>query len=113
MWFIFSANTVSQQALFHTGWFVSGLLTQTLVVHMIRTEKMPFIGSRASNALLISTAIVMAVGVILPYTTIGSAAQLTPLPAQYFIYLLAILLGYCLLVTAMKKWYIKRFGQWL
>ncbi len=113
MWFIFSANTISQQALFHTGWFVSGLLTQTLVVHMIRTEKMPFIGSRASNALLISTAIVMTIGVILPYTTIGSAAQLTPLPVQYFIYLLAILLGYCLLVTAMKKWYIKRFGQWL
>lgn len=113
MWFIFSANTLPQQALFHTGWFVSGLLTQTLIVHMIRTEKTPFIGSRGSNALLISTAIVMTIGVILPYTNVGSAAQLTPLPAQYFVYLAAILLGYCLLVTAMKKWYIKRFGQWL
>ncbi len=113
MWFIFSANTTAEQSLFHTGWFVSGLLTQTLIVHMIRTEKVPFIGSRASNALLISTFIVMSIGVIIPYTAIGTAAQLVPLPAPYFAYLAAILIGYCLLVTVMKKWYIKRFGQWL
>ncbi len=113
MWFIFSANTIAEQSLFHTGWFVSGLLTQTLIVHMIRTEKTPFIGSRASNFLLASTAVVMCVGVALPYTAIGAAAQLVPLPASYFAYLLAILTGYCLLVTAMKGWYIKRFGQWL
>lgn len=113
MWFIFSANTVAEQSLFHTGWFVSGLLTQTLIVHMIRTEKMPFIGSRASNFLLISTAVVMVIGVALPYTSAGAAAQLVPLPASYFAYLGAILMGYCLLVTAMKGWYIKKFGQWL
>lgn len=113
MWFIFSANSPSEQALFHSGWFVSGLLTQTLIVHMIRTEHVPFIGSRASNFLLISTAVVMIVGIILPYTSIGAAAQLVPLPASYFGYLAAILLGYCLSVTAIKGWYIKRFGQWL
>jgi len=113
MWFIFSANTVAEQSLFHTGWFVSGLLTQTLIVHMIRTEKTPFIGSRASNSLLISTVVVMAAGIAFPYTSIGAAAHLTPLPAIYFAYLAAILTGYCLLVTAMKGWYIKRFGQWL
>jgi len=113
MWFVFSANTPAEQSLFHSGWFVSGLLTQTLIVHMIRTEKTPFIGSRASNFLLISTAVVMVVGMILPYTSIGAAAQLVPLPPSYFAYLAEILLGYCLLVTAMKGWYIKRFGQWL
>ncbi len=113
MWFIFSANTVAEQSLFHTGWFVSGLLTQTLVVHMIRTEKMPFIGSRASNALLITTALAMMAGIALPYTMVGAAAGMVPLPFAYFGYLVAILLGYCLLVTAMKQWYIKKFGQWL
>lgn len=113
MWFIFSADTLAQQALFHTGWFVAGLLTQTLVVHMIRTEKIPFIGSRASNALLITTALAMAVGVILPYTKIGAAVGMVPLPFAYFAYLAGILLGYCLLVTVVKRWYIKRFGQWL
>jgi len=113
MWFIFSANSVAQQSLFHTGWFVSGLLTQTLIVHMIRTEKMPFIGSRASNALLITTILAMAAGVLLPYTNAGAAAGMVPLPLTYFGYLAAILFGYCLLVTIMKRWYIKRFGQWL
>ena len=113
MWFIFSANTVAEQSLFHTGWFVAGLLTQTLIVHMIRTEKTPFIGSRASNSLLISTALVMVAGIAFPYTSIGAAAHLVPLPATYFIYLAFILTGYCLSVTAMKGWYIRRFGQWL
>ncbi len=113
MWFIFSANTVAEQSLFHTGWFVSGLLTQTLIVHMIRTEKMPFIGSRASNALLITTALAMIAGIALPYTMVGAAAGMVPLPFAYFGYLVGILLGYCLLVTAMKHWYIKKFGQWL
>lgn len=113
MWFVFSANSVTEQSLFHTGWFVSGLLTQTLIVHMIRTEKMPFIGSRASNALLITTILAMAAGVLLPYTNAGAAAGMVPLPLTYFCYLAAILFGYCLLVTIMKRWYIKRFGQWL
>ncbi len=113
MWFIFSANNFAMQALFQTGWFVSGLLTQTLIVHMIRTEKMPFIGSRASTALLVSTIVVMAIGVILPYISVGTAAGMVPLPLSYFGYLAAILLGYCLMVTAIKQWYIKRFGQWL
>lgn len=113
MWFIFSANTVAEQSLFHTGWFVSGLLTQTLIVHMIRTEKTPFIGSRASTALLLTTALAMTAGVVLPYTMVGAAAGMVPLPLAYFGYLAAILLGYCLLVTTMKQWYIKKFGQWL
>ncbi len=113
MWFIFAANTMAEQSLFHTGWFVSGLLTQTLIVHMIRTEKMPFIGSRASNALLITTILAMAAGVVLPYTSVGAAAGMVPLPLTYFGYLAAILFGYCLSVTIMKRWYIRRFGQWL
>ncbi|MEZ5691926.1 MAG: magnesium-translocating P-type ATPase [Rickettsiales bacterium] len=113
MWFIFSANTIEEQTLFHTGWFVSGLLTQTLIVHMIRTEHIPFIGSRASNSLLISTALIMIAGIIIPYTTMGEAAGMVALPISYFAYLSGILLGYCLSVTLIKGWYIRKFGQWL
>ena len=113
MWFVFKANTEATQSMFHTGWFIEGLLTQTLIVHMIRTEHIPFIQSRASAPLLISTFLVMAACVVFPYTSIGATAGLVPLPLAYFYYLAGILLSYCLLVTMMKKWYIKKFGQWM
>lgn len=113
MWFVFKANTEATQPMFHTGWFIEGLLTQTLIVHMIRTEHIPFIQSRASAPLLISTFLVMAACVVFPYTSIGATAGFVPLPLAYFYYLAGILLSYCLLVTMMKKWYIKKFGQWM
>lgn len=62
MWFVFHANTVETQTLFQSGWFVVGLLTQTLIVHMIRTPKLPFIQSRAATPLLVMTGVIMAVG---------------------------------------------------
>ena len=113
MWFVFRANSETSQAMFHTGWFIEGLLTQTLIVHMIRTEHIPFIQSRASAPLLISTFLVMAACVIFPYTSMGATAGFVPLPLAYFYYLAGVLLSYCLLVTMMKKWYIKKFGQWM
>ncbi|MFW1935825.1 hypothetical protein ACG9ZK_21730, partial [Acinetobacter sp. ULE_I046] len=66
MWFVFSANTPEHQTLFQSGWFVVGLLTQTLIVHMIRTAQIPFIQSRAATPLLIMTAVIMCIGIFLP-----------------------------------------------
>src|SRR5690606_27508325 len=66
MWFVFRADTAAHQTLFQSGWFVVGLLTQTLVIHMIRTPKIPFIQSRAATPLVIMTGIIMAVGIFLP-----------------------------------------------
>ena len=112
MWWVFGANTVEQQRLFQSGWFVVGLLTQTLVVHMIRTAKIPFIQSRAATPLLVMTLAVMALGIFLPMGPLADYFKLQALPLAYFPWLAGILLGYCVLTTAMKRFYIRRFG-WL
>ena len=110
MWYVFKANSVENQTLFHSGWFVVGLLTQTLIVHMIRTPKIPFIESRAAWPLLAMTLIIMAVGIFLPMGPLASYFKLEALPLVYFGWLAAILLGYALLTTLMKRYYIRRFG---
>ena len=112
MWYVFAANTPSMQSLFQSGWFVEGLLSQTLVVHMLRTRKIPFIQSRAALPVLLTTAGVMIAGILLPFSPLGSMVGLVPLPWSYFPWLLATLLGYCLVAQGMKHLYIKRFGQW-
>ncbi|MFM1653935.1 magnesium-translocating P-type ATPase [Brevibacillus sp. B_LB10_24] len=113
MWNVFQANTVEQQALFHSGWFVVGLLTQTLIVHMIRTEKIPFMQSVAAAPVLLLTAVIMAVGIYIPFSPLGEAVGLPPLPLSYFPWLAGILLGYALLTQFFKKIYMKKFHSWL
>jgi Mg2+-importing ATPase len=110
MWWVFAANTVEQQALFQSGWFVVGLLTQTLIVHMIRTQKLPFIESRAAAPLMVTTVAIMVVGVWLPMGPLAGYFKLQPLPPAYFLWVAAILLGYGVLTTVMKRFYIRRFG---
>jgi len=110
MWFVFSANTAAGQTLFQSGWFVVGLLTQTLIVHMIRTPKLPFIQSRAAWPLLIMTGLIMLVGICLPMSPLAGYFKLQSLPISYFPWLVAILLGYALLTTMMKRLYIRKFG---
>lgn len=113
MWFVFGANTIDKAPLFQSGWFIVGLLTQTLIVHMIRTEKLPFIQSRASAPVLWMTFLIMGIGLVIPYTVLGASIGLVPLPASYFFWLVLILLGYSLLTEAVKKWYINKFGHWM
>ena len=110
MWWVFSANTLEAQGLFQSGWFVVGLLTQTLVVHMIRTPKLPFIQSRPAPLLIGMTLTIMAVGLYLPMGPLAGYFKLEPLPQAYFAWLLAILVGYCVLTSWMKLFYVKRFG---
>ena len=71
MWNVFGANTPSEQSLFQSGWFVVGLLTQTLIVHMIRTQKIPFIQSTASTPVVLLTALIMAIGIYIPFSPLG------------------------------------------
>ena len=110
MWWVFDANSVAMQGLFQSGWFVVGLLTQTLVVHMIRTPKLPFIESRAAPPLMVMTVAVMAAGIFLPMGPLAGYFKLQALPPAYFAWLAGTLLGYCVLVTLMKRFYIRRFG---
>ena len=110
MWYVFKANAVAHQTQFQSGWFVVGLLTQTLIVHMIRTPKIPFVESRAAWPLIAMTLIIMATGIFLPMGPLASYFKLEALPLTYFGWLAAILLGYALLTTLMKRYYIRRFG---
>jgi Mg2+-importing ATPase len=110
LWWVFSANTPAEQGLFQSGWFVVGLLTQTLIVHLIRTPKLPLLHSRASATLTAMTLAIMVIGVWLPMGPLASAFKLQPLPLAFFPWLAAILLGYVLLTTLMKRFYIARFG---
>jgi Mg2+-importing ATPase len=112
MWYVFAANTPEMQSLFQSGWFIEGLLSQTLVVHMLRTQKIPFIQSRAALPVLLTTACVMIAGILLPFSPLGAMVGLVPLPWSYFPWLVATLLGYCVVAQGMKMLYIKRFGQW-
>jgi Mg2+-importing ATPase len=82
MWFVFQANTVEQQALFQTGWFVESLMTQTLIVHIIRTAKIPLLQSRPALPMLLVTLTIMAVAIYLPFSPIASALGFVPLPAN-------------------------------
>ncbi|WP_434663693.1 magnesium-translocating P-type ATPase [Klebsiella sp. MISC125] len=112
MWYVFAANNVEAQALFQSGWFIEGLLSQTLVVHMLRTQKIPFIQSRATLPVLLTTVLIMALGIYIPFSPLGAMVGLEPLPLSYFPWLVATLLSYCLVAQGMKRFYIKRFGQW-
>ena len=112
MWYVFAANSVEMQALFQSGWFIEGLLSQTLVVHMLRTRKVPFFQSTAALPVVLATGLVMALGIYIPFSPVGAMVGLVPLPWEYFPWLVATLLGYCVVAQAMKALYIRRFGQW-
>jgi len=95
-------------ALFQTGWFVESLMTQTLIIHVIRTNLIPFVQSRASWQLIATTALVMAVAACLPYSPAAAGLGLVPLPLLYWPLLLLTLLCYLVLTQAMKTWLLRK-----
>jgi Mg2+-importing ATPase len=113
MWVVFQANTIQQQALFQSGWFLEGLLSQILIVHMIRTTKVPFLQSRASAPVLWLTGLIVVLGLLLPFTSVGAGLGMQPLPPAYFVWLGGILLSYLVLTQVVKIWYIRHFQEWL
>ncbi|MDE2586540.1 MAG: cation transporting ATPase C-terminal domain-containing protein, partial [Betaproteobacteria bacterium] len=110
MWFVFGANAPEHQTLFQSGWFIEGLMTQTLVVHMIRTQKIPFVQSRPGTALLVATSLIMAIGIFIPMGPIAPYFKLQALPLSYFPILVAILISYMVMTQGMKRYYTRRFG---
>jgi Mg2+-importing ATPase len=104
------AHRVALEKLFHTGWFVESLLTQTLIVHIIRTQKIPFFQSRASKTMTLTTMLIMGIGIWLPYSYVGSLIGLVPLPAVFFAWMTAFLLTYSVLTHSAKMWFARRFG---
>ncbi|MGQ9662067.1 MAG: HAD-IC family P-type ATPase, partial [Kiritimatiellia bacterium] len=99
------------ERLFQTGWFVESLLTQTLIVHIIRTKRVPFFGSRASRPLLVATLFVMAIGVWLPYSPFAESFGFVPLPGIYWLWIAGFLLAYSALTHMVKVWFHRVFGD--
>ena len=121
MWFFFKCSLYADAAvgpvqkealarLFQTGWFVESLLTQTLIVHIIRTRRMPFFGSRASLHLTLTTLVVMAIGAWLPYSPFAGALGMVPLPPVYWAWIAFFLVLYAVMTHGMKTWFFKRYG---
>lgn len=113
MWFVIGANTVAQASLFQTGWFLVGLITQTLVVHLIRTRKLSFVQSHASWPVLLASLGALGVGFILALTPIRQVFDFAVLPQAYFGWFFVIVLGYLVTMEGVKHLYIRRTGSWL
>jgi P-type Mg2+ transporter len=110
MYFGFGATTAAQAPLFHTGWFVESLLSQTLIIHVIRTRRMPFVESRASTPLILTSLTICAIGLWLPVSPFAAALGFVILPALYWPALAAMLIVYLALTHVMKSWFHRRFG---
>ncbi len=96
--------------LFQTGWFVESLLTQTLIVHIIRTNRIPFIQSCASPIMMLTTLVVMAAGAALPYLPVGAYLHLVPLPWDFWVWIAGFMVGYAVLTHLVKVWFFRKFG---
>jgi Mg2+-importing ATPase len=121
MWYFFGSKGVLDPSLsaghktyleqmFQTGWFVESLLTQTLIVHIIRTRKIPFFQSMASLPMTLTTLIIIAIGAWLPYSSLATALGLVPLPAIYWLWIAGFLITYSVLTHLVKTWFLKKFG---
>jgi Mg2+-importing ATPase len=111
MLWVFKCWDPSKASLFQTGWFVESLMTQTLIIHVIRTNKIPFLQSRASRPLMLTTVCIMAFGAWLPYSPVAPALGFTPLPPLYWPILALTLLAYMALTQTIKVWLLRK--KWI
>jgi Mg2+-importing ATPase len=102
-------NAWANPALFHTGWFVESLLTQTLIIHVIRTNKIPFLQSRASLPLTLTSLLIVAIGIWLPFSPFADALGFVALPPLYWPLVGLMLLGYVVLTQLVKTWFVRRY----
>ncbi|KAG6529847.1 magnesium-transporting ATPase, P-type 1-like [Zingiber officinale] len=111
--YYYDASEYSDAEFVHSAWFVEGLLMQTLIIHMIRTEKIPFIQDTASWPVVLSTLTISAIGITIPYSPIGKVMGLSKLPLSYFGFLVVLFLGYFSLGQVVKRIYIHVYKRWL
>ena len=108
LWFLFGCADLGRAAVFHTGWFVESLVTQTFIIHVIRTERIPFLQSRASAALMATTATVIGAGIWLAGIPLGRRFGFVPLPGAYWPFLLATVVAYATATHLVKSWLVRR-----
>jgi Mg2+-importing ATPase len=97
--------------LFQAGWFVESLMTQTLIIHIIRTARIPFVESRASTPLILTTLVIVAIGSVIPYTPLGTTLGFVPLPPLYWVCVILMLIAYAVLTHIVKMWFVHRWGM--
>jgi Mg2+-importing ATPase len=107
MLYLFKCWDPSRAPLFQTGWFVESLMTQTLIIHVIRTNRIPFLQSRASLSLTLTTLAIMSFGAWLPYSPLASSLGLVRLPGLYWPILMATLFAYTCLTQLVKVWLLR------
>lgn len=112
LWYVIKANTMEMAPIFQCGWFAFGTISQIVVIHMIRTNKIPFIQSNASLALYISSVGVIIITFLIGFTDFATALDFAKLPLVFIPWLLAIILLYCLAIQVVKYFYMKRFHEW-
>ena len=110
IWFIFG---VREAALFQTIWFSYSIVSNLVGMHIIRTSKLPFIQSNAHKAVYISSILLIIVGLVVPFTGLGSLIGLVPLHTQYIFLIFAVTFLYCIVAIFAKKIYIKKYGEWI
>ena len=113
LWFIFEFNTSEKAVMFQSGWFVFGILSQTIIIHMIRTNKIPFIESKSSKQLLISTFVVVIMTLVIAFSNISVIFDLSKLPYQYILWIIFLMIIYVIFIQIYKKFYIKNNKEWL
>ena len=113
LWFIMKYNSIDKALLFQTGWFTFGIISQTAIIHTIRTDKIPFVTSKSSPQLLISTALVVIVTLIISFSGIAPFLNMATLPLDYLKWLLILIVAYVVIIEIFKRIYIRIKGQWL
>ena len=110
LWFVFMVRDVAH---FQTIWFTYSIVSNLIGIHIIRTAKIPFIQSNANKAVYISSILLIMVGILVPFTPLGTAIGLVPIAVEYIWMIFGITFLYCILASFAKKIYIKKYGEWI
>ena len=110
LWFVFMVRDVAH---FQTIWFTYSIVSNLVGMHIIRTAKIPFIQSNANKAVYISSILLIMVGILVPFTPLGTAIGLVPIAVEYIWMIFGITFLYCILASFAKKIYIKKYGEWI
>ena len=113
LWFVMKFNTIEKAVLFQTGWFAFGIISQTLIIHLMRTSKIPFVTSKPSKQLVISTLTITILTLIISFTSIAIIFDLSKLPIHYGIIIILLMIVYAIIIQTYKKLYLRNNKEWL
>lgn len=110
LWFVFTVRDVTH---FQTIWFTYSIVSNLIGMHIIRTAKTPFIQSNAHKAVYISSILLIIIGILVPFTHLGTAIGLAPIALKYIFMIFGVTFLYCIVASYAKKIYIKKYKEWI